>query len=166
MLQETAAPEDMFDDLAGQGAPAPAAAAARAAPEALRHETLHTILSMLDVLWSCKTAAVHARLSSNERGTKFLQLLSCLQEDDAEIEELLAAAEAMPLTQPEDAAMAAAASLAPVTASQVMPTCYQCCGPATSRWHDLGSLLKLAISFHHCSCMRRHQHIINFAGCF
>lgn len=48
-----------------------------------------------------------------------LQLTDAVQEDDTEIEELLAAAEAMPLTQPEDGAAGAASHPAAVTASQV-----------------------------------------------
>ena len=45
--------------------------------------------------------------------------MDAVQADDAEIEELLAAAEAMPLAQPEDGTIGAASHPAAVTASQV-----------------------------------------------
>ena len=104
---------------------------------------------------------MHAQLSSIARCANRSQLLSCQQEDDAEIEELLAAAEAMPLTQPEDAATAAAANPAPITASQVVPGCYQCCRPDTCKRRDLGCLPKPATAlYHHCSSVLHHQHIM------
>jgi hypothetical protein len=124
LLQETAAPEDMFDDLAGQGAPAPAATAAAEVLDSTRSCAAVLICWMAFRMQGVRQC-MHSRAACEQ--SQGVQVLSCsLQEDDEEIEELLAAAEAMPLTQPEDAAMAMAAPPAPVTASQVI------CPPAAS----------------------------------